>query len=60
MDRLSWAATPPFLKRFWHAMVKFGSPRLTDAAIRFDMLHEPCFENELKSEDPMCQLEQLD
>ena len=38
MARINWAKAPGFIKRFWSALVKFGSPKLTDAALRTEVL----------------------
>ncbi|MCY4657327.1 MAG: hypothetical protein OXC80_11005 [Gammaproteobacteria bacterium] len=37
MNDFNWEGTPTVLKRFWWAMVKFGSPKLTKSAIQSRM-----------------------
>jgi len=37
VNDFNWEGTPTVLKRFWWAMVKFGSPKLTKSAIQSRM-----------------------
>lgn len=53
MSRKDWAGTPNFIKRFWSAMVKFGSPKLTEAALRTEVLYLPCLDAEFEAEESL-------
>lgn len=53
MSCKDWAGTPNFIKRFWSAMVKFGSPKLTESALRTEVLCLPYLDAEFDREESL-------
>ena len=54
MNNVDKESTPNFLKRFWSALVKFGSPKLSVAAIRSKKSKLVLFEHDLGTDEAMC------